>query len=297
MLYWSLKRPVRRGVEVLRERLLIRSAGVVISVATFVVVAAAPVHAQTTVWKGGAGSWNVAANWTNLLPSSTRDARIDNLPGTNSIVSLTASGATRNLTVDSNDQLDLAGFPLSVAGTSIANNGVIDASGPTTFATTGTLSGNGTLNATHAISATGLTNAAGHTLSLNSAGETGPFGVVMAQTVANSGTLAGGPFSQSEVIADTITNSGAIAANGGSLSLRAPTIIHNGTVQTLDNNSVINLNLDAYPSGVTVTGSGSWDITDGGLNAPSPVAIQTTGEFHLGGIGVAALAFGSTLSA
>jgi autotransporter-associated beta strand protein len=280
----------------LQGLLLNRCVGAVVSVAFFAAIVA-EARAQTTAWKGGAGSWNVAANWTNLLPSATRDARIDNLPGTNSIVSLTASGATRNLTVDSNDQLDLAGFPLSVAGTSIANNGVIDASGPIDFATTGTLSGSGTLNATHMISATGLTNAAGHTLSLNSAGETGPFGVVMATSVANHGTLAGGPFSQSEVIADTIANSGTIAANSGSLSLRAPAITHNGTIQTLDNNSVINLNLDAYVGGVTVSGSGSWDITDGGLNAPHPVAIQTTGEFHLGGTGLAALGFGSSLSA
>jgi autotransporter-associated beta strand protein len=60
---------------------------------------------------------------------------------------------------------------------------------------------------------------------------------------------------------------------------------------------LINLNSDNFPNGVQVSGSGGWSIDDGGLNGFGVIAIQTTGEFHVSGVGIATLGSGSTLSA
>ncbi len=255
--------------------------------------------AQTTVWKGGTGAWGTAANWNAGVPSVNIDAHIDNLVGTNSVVNLSANSAARNLTVDTGDRLNLLGFGFTVNGTSVANNGIIvGGPGVLRFASSGTFSGNGTVTTTALIEtiAGSITNSLPHTIRLQSAGP-GAWGAIEAWDIVNNGTIVADSGAQSHVLGDTITNNGLLQSNGGSFSLRAPTITHNGVIQVVNNGSLVNLNVDGYEEGVTVTGSGRWDIVDGGLNALGQVHIQTTGDFRVAGTGVAGLGSGSSLSA
>ena len=248
--------------------------------------------AQSTAWNGGAGLWT-AANWTNGVPDATTNAQIDNLSAIASVVTLDDVSTAKNLTIDTGDQLDFAGQTLTLAGTSLANSGTINASGPLNFAAAGTLSGSGTLIVSNTVTATQFSNTGTHAIQLGDIA--GSAGTLAADTILNSSLITtGDSVSQADLVADSITNNGTLRTISSSFAIRAPMLTHNGLIEVTGTAGSIRLNQDDFAGGMQVIGSGRWDIaTEASMLILNPTVIATTGEFNVAAGGLLVVASGS----
>lgn len=238
------------------------------------------VAAQSTAWNGGTGFWT-DAHWTNGVPDATTNAQIDHIIGINSVVSLAGASEAKNLTVDTNDQLDFSGETLTLHDTSLANNGAIKASGPLNFATNGGINGSGTLIVSSTVTAAQLANTGLHTIQLGDVA--GSSGVLDADTIINGSLITTGVgASQADLVAESITNLGMMRTVSSSFAIRTPTLINNGVIEITGSAGSLRLNQDDFAGGVQVTGNGRWYLgVETSMLILYPTVIATAGEFNI----------------
>src|SRR3984957_17277308 len=160
-------------------------------------------------WIGGAGNWNVAANWSsgeplNGTPSgATYNVFINNGGAVTMTNGLNSSTPIDNLTVSSSSSLAIAvGNNLTITGSTIANAGAItlNSTGIATYIVIGapsvTLSGGGTIT---------MSNDAGNFIVGSATTNT----LTNEETIRGAGSIGGGNGSTSL----TLVNSGTIDAN------------------------------------------------------------------------------------
>lgn len=192
--------------------------------------AASSLLGNTTItpdtWKGGAGNWSTAANWSAGVPTSSSNVLICGGCGTASPVTLDISSTINNLTIDSNASLSFNNnILLTVAGGTISNAGgiIINA-------------GSGTNSELNLGAATALSGA----------------GTVTLTTVAKNGGNA-----YIEGSGFTLTNTSTIQGEG---------IIGNGSLGLVNSTGgVVDANSTGGTLSTTLTLNGSGGVTNTGL--------------------------------
>jgi fibronectin-binding autotransporter adhesin len=262
-----------------------------------------------TCWAGGPlSSWSTSGNWTNGVPTGTLNTFIDNnnanAQGASIVIMDAANGQTANLTIDSDDVLDITnGNSLTVNGGTLSNAGLLGLSsfgGATrlVFGTTATLTGGGTVslsnNANNTItSANALTNVnntiegAGTVLLslLNqgtvNANQSTPLNINFGEGGSNSGTLeatSGGRLVLSVGFPGNILNNAGgtiFAGNGSEVQLTSSIVIQGGKFNSAGTGLI------DIPGGQTVTLDG---VTQGPLTNVGNLALRNGGTVNFSGI-------------
>ncbi len=286
------------------------------AVATFGLLLALPVHAQTTVWNGTTnGVWNTAGNWSAGLPGTTTAAVF----GSSSNYNLTFTGAASALGLTFNTGGSAYTFANSGNTLSIYANGIVNNTAntevfnaPVTVASaqtwnntsTGGLTFNGavslgadlTLSGSANISVAGtLTNSGGNRTIFNNS--TGPvtFGNINLSESSTSRTLTlsgTGNTTVSGVIADGGTSAGSLTKAGtGTLILSGANTYTGATNVNAGILSIQNagaLGTSANTSNTTVASGGTLQIANGITTTNAGTLILNgdgTGSGALQGVG------------
>ena len=251
-----------------------------------------PATTASDVWFGGTGNWNVAANWSTGVPTSSSNVLIDNGNPISSVVNLNIAGLANTVTVDTGDTLNIENNEsLTVSGSRINNAGAItmNSSGNLTKLIIGaagvTLSGTGMLTMSNSANNVIYGAVAADTLInqqlIQGAGNIGydQMTLVNAGTIdanqtnaltiqANGGTTNTGLLEATNggtlgFANTTVTNTGAtIDTTGGAISASS-SIINGGTVN-LTGGSLVNSTISGAT--VTVSGSGTLQLNGGVIN-------------------------------
>ena len=236
------------------------------------VLVSSAVFSQTDNWKGGAGNWSVAGNWSAGVPTSTSNVGIDAGNPKVSPVTLDVGGQASTLVIDSDDSLSFNNNQsLVINGTSISNAGTISLNSAgnltTLFIANGaTLSGAGTVtmgnnsqNQVDGNSGATLTNQS----TIQGVGQIGPHFLIANQGKINA-NVTGATLVLSQQSSGTDSNSATMeATNGGILqvSTGGSSSLNNtgGTIKAVGANSQVQ-----FANGTTITG-GTLTTSSGGL--------------------------------
>jgi PEP-CTERM motif-containing protein len=246
-------------------------------------------YGQSTIWiTSGAGNFVTAGNWTNGVPNNSINASITNgTSGTPTDVMLSgAPGSVQDLTLSSFNTLDLGlNSSLSVAGTSITNNGALNVtagSGNNTFlelTNNVVLSGTGALTLSYGDhNGNAYVEQSGGSYSLtNSASTIQGDGIIGngSLTFVNSagGTVNANVSSQSLTMNGTggISNAGLLEASGGGILVLSSNVANTGG------------NITASSGTVNVSAT----ITGGTLNTSGTGVVQTSASAELDAVTIA----------
>jgi hypothetical protein len=222
-------------------------------------------------WLGGPGNWSNASNWSNGLPSGTSDVFIDNGNPKNSPVTLDTHAAINNLTIDSDDSLNISnGNTLAVDGPTVANAGTIflsaSGSGASLFfnASSATLSGGGTVsmsnNSGNSIGANTLTNQ--ETIQ-------GSGSITVSSALNNSGTINANQSTPLVLSVNTATNTGTLeATTGGTLQISGGTYNNTGGIIGDDAGTLQITSATINGGTLTQLGAGNLHLEASTINAP-----------------------------
>jgi len=227
---------------------------------------------QTDNWKGGAGNWSVAGNWSAGVPTSTSNVGIDAGNAKASPVTLDVGGQARSLAIDSDDSLSFNNNQsLVINGTSISNAGTISLNSAgnltTLFIANGaTLSGAGTVtmgnnsqNQVDGNSGATLTNQS----TIQGVGQIGPHFLFANQGTINA-NVTGATLVVSQQSSGTDSNSATMEATKGGIllvSTGGSSSLNNtgGTIKAVGANSQVQ-----FANGTTITG-GTLTTSSGGM--------------------------------
>ena len=187
-------------------------------------------------WIGGAGNWNVAANWSSGEPlngspsGATYNVFINNGGAVTMTNGLNSSTPIDNLTVSSSSSLAIAvGNNLTITGSTLANAGAItlNSTGIATYIVIGapsvTLSGGGTItmsnDAGNFIVGSATTNTLTNEETIRGAGSIGGGNGSTSLTLVNSGTIDANQSAGMTIQANGgTTNTGTLESTAGSTS-------------------------------------------------------------------------------
>jgi hypothetical protein len=256
-----------------------------------------------TIWNGGTGNWNTAANWsTGTFPNgSTTNVLIDNGNAAASTVTLNTTVSVNNLTIDAGDALLYQiGQQLSVYGNATIN-GILDTSnggagyGYLYFqgTNTHTLGGSGVINfGTASGNYSYVYESSTNVLTI------GPGLLIHGRYAQFSDQSGAGFLNQGTIAADVaggtwylthLTNQGSIQAlNGGTLNAQnlvnaaGGTVTVNAATLTLDGTNWRNLGTINSTNG-TVNLGGTFSFTNVGTFNRSGGRVNVTGTLLNGG--------------
>ena len=240
------------------KRSIVRLFVLLLVVAVFVGLGAAPAFAQADTFIAGSGNWSVLGNWSlDQLPGSSNDCII---PAGSAVIADTG-GACNNLSVGTGTSLTVTPGYVDVFGTSIVNNGTITVGNGNGFDILGqgatvTLSGTGTVNLATANAGFDGTSGSSPTLinqqTIMGQGTLGKEGF----SIVNQATInaVGGTLTVQTDSAGIINSSLMEASNGATLWLIAPVTNTGGTIEALNGGTVT---LDGPVTGGTLTTAGT----------------------------------------
>lgn len=219
------------------------------------------VHSQTTSWKGTVSTaWRDASNWTNGIPSATRDAIIGDANFTGSFQpAISRSATARSLTLGGvrSSTLTLSRNLTISGGITINSNGSI-AHGKATISLTGNFINNGTYS----------TSSNNSTVIM--AGIAQVIGGTATTTFRKLTINAGSSVTLARAV--NVTGSGSLLWVKGTLSPgEAPTYLVTATALTVDPNGILKVYAPTFAANYTVSGSTS-------LNATSIVEYAAAGN-------------------
>ncbi len=263
--------------------------------------------ACTSTWKGGTGSWDVAANWTpSGVPTSASNTCINvasstvTINGNDATSTLTLGTGTDSLTIANAEVLKVSGSTISNAGT-ITLNSIGNVTELLIGAANVTLSGAGTLtmsnNAENFIFGTGSTastNVLTNQSTIQGAGNIGDGQMEL----NNSGTInanqsAGLTLQLSNIGTTTTgTNTGMIEATGGNTLTLLGGIYANAGGTILNNASTLVFSGNVIINGGTITQTGAGTIKLSSSTINTPLTNSTTGTIEV--IGFTTNTFGGT---
>jgi hypothetical protein len=244
--------------------------------------------ADTSIWTGGTGNWDVAGNWDAGIPGDNDDVRIDNGDtGTDSVCTLNMNDWIGTLRIDAGDTLEMqSSMDLAINGDEIYNAGQLNMNAAASYTdlrieNTVTLDGGGTLSMSNntfnrIFDGTGATP--GHFINKNNAIQgSGRIGDNTLQ-ITNRGTILA---NQSvDLVVDPnasgMVNKGLMQADGGTLKLNVGTYTNRegGTPGVIDAQAGSNVELaGAHIIGGRLTTSGDGIIEAvGGANTLEDLA-------------------------
>jgi len=259
-------------------------------------LSAIPVLGQAT-WAGGAGNWNVAANWCPTgVPANGSDITVGNCKsGSTSVVTVNVSPTINNLTIAGSNSVTVVNpNRLTIGGSSVSNAGTLG------------MAGSGSSGAQMQLTGTTVTLSGGGILLMNDAPNLvlGNVSTVLVnqETIRGAGTLgAEGVFNMNnqglvdaqgtnplniQTNTGTMLNTGTLqASNGGTLKillngLSSPSLNNaGGTIKALDG-SLVRL-MEGVISGGTLTTAGSGMIQGQGGTLMN---LTNAGLFQIGGL-------------
>ena len=250
--------------------------------------------AQTTSWNVATGDWNVNANWTNLVPSSSSIAIIAN----GGMVTISASDMAQTMT------LDIGGN--GSAGSSGAS-GALLLSGGTLTVSSGDLTLGGVANG--GAGGTGTLNLDSGTLTAQSINVTSNgslnFGPGAGQTVTVNASISGlsgqtVTFNTAGIVVlNGVTDFGAVALNAGTLKVSADNALGKSTGGLTFNGGTLETSATFTTSRSITLGSGGGTFnTDSGttLTVATVNGITGTGGLTKTGLGTLVVSNNSTYS-
>ncbi len=253
----------------------------------------------SATWLGGAGAWNVAANWdigkvpnNNDGSGDTYSVFIDGGKAVNSSVNLNILTTVDNLTIDAGDSLTINdGQMLSINGSSIANAGslVLNSTGAGAslrLFTDVTLSGGGTVTLSNFNNNAILGAFGGERLTNqdNTISGSGGIGLVGAVRLTNRATIIANqsvplvidPIGNSTSVNPGVINTGTLRADaGGTL------ILSDGNFQNFEN--AVGSGLIRANGGGAVIKVASSSITGGTVDDVGPSEVQLSNGSVTGG--------------
>ncbi|NII29423.1 hypothetical protein HB364_30365 [Pseudoflavitalea sp. X16] len=218
-------------------------------------------HAQTTSWKGTVStSWRESANWTNGVPSSTKDAIVGDANFTGSFQPLISRSATaKSLTLGGTKASTLTlSKALTVSGDiTITGNGTISQGG-TTISLTGNWTNNGSYSATSGSATVAM------------AGSAQTIGGAVTTTFRKLTVNAGSTVTLARAVNVTGTNS-LLRVKGTLHPGESPTNLVTAGALTVDANAILKVYASTFASNYTVSGTTT-------LNAGSTVEYAADGN-------------------
>jgi hypothetical protein len=246
-------------------------------------------------WIGGAGNWNVAANWSSGEPlngspsGATYNVFINNGGAVTMTNGLNSSTPIDNLTVSSSSSLAIAvGNNLTITGSTLANAGAItlNSTGIATYIVIGapsvTLSGGGTItmsnDAGNFIVGSATTNTLTNEETIRGAGSIGGGNGSTSLTLVNSGTIDANQSAGMTIQANGgTTNTGTLESTAGSTLTLSGTFTNAGGTIMAGASGLHLLNATVNGGVVRLSGDSTLLLEDATIHSGSTLTNSATG--------------------